>query len=182
MKEKLAPLPPRPRMAVLDDKGREVVDSVPLAPPVGYVPGMTQEDRLRQMIRNEHNRLYALMYDESFEEANDLDIPDDPIDPSTPYEEHYDPMDAEIRYKLRDDEWRRTFEKRLQEEREKRGLNDGDTSRTDERRESNTGRRDGDEREVSGQREREDEKPPVQGGVSTRAQGDAPGAREGKSR
>lgn len=120
---KQEPLPPRMTRSELDKEGREIVDPVPMAPPVGYVAGMTQEQRLQQMIRTEHQRLYALHYNETFEEANDLDIDDDPIDPDTPYEENFDPMDHEVRMKLRDDEWRRTFEKRLNDEREKMGLN-----------------------------------------------------------
>lgn len=122
MVEKRKELPERPRRAVLDDKGRELLDPVPMAPPVGFVPGMSQDERLRQMIRQEHSRLNAMMYNETFEEANDLDIDDDPIDPSTPYEESYDVVDLAVRQQLRDDEYRSRFLAALNRRREQLGL------------------------------------------------------------
>lgn len=111
-------LEPRPTKAVLDEKGREVLDPVPLAPPVGYRREVSQSERIRQMIRSEHMRMAAEIQGmESFEEADDFDVEDDPIDPNTPYEEVFDPIDAEVRRQLRDDEFRASVQSRFNENR-----------------------------------------------------------------
>lgn len=79
--------------AELDEKGREVVSSVPMAPPVGYKKEPSVTDRLRAMVRSELlRREVEAQGGETFDEADDFDIPDDPVDPSTPYEENFDPV------------------------------------------------------------------------------------------
>jgi len=177
-------LPPRPRRATLDDKGREILDPVPMAPPVGYVAGMTQEERLKAMVRAEHARLRAEMFDETPEEANDFDIDDDPIDPSTPYEEHYEALDAEDRRLLRDDAFRRRFleERRLALLAREMEERDGDTRSTAEGRENDPGRRSDDQGEVTRGRSGENEEPPVSTGVRAGAERAAPGAGKGAGR
>lgn len=77
----------------LDSKGREYMDSTPMAPPVGYKREPTIAERIRDMVRGEHLRNAALAAGaETFEEADDFDIPDDDTyDPSTPYEEVFEP-------------------------------------------------------------------------------------------
>lgn len=74
-----------------DDRGRELPDPVPTAPPVGYKPPPPLADMIRRMV---HSELLARVADagdfDTPEEADDFDIPDDPIDPKTPYEAVFD--------------------------------------------------------------------------------------------
>lgn len=81
------------RHARLDEKGREVVDPTPIAPPVGYKRPPTLVEQLRNMIRSDAlAREAAAAGYETFEEADDFDIADDPIDPKTPYEIGFEPQ------------------------------------------------------------------------------------------
>jgi hypothetical protein len=72
--------------------GREEVDPVPMSPPVGYVPEPSIMEMIRSMIRDERFRqnLENEEY-ETFEEADDFDIDDDPLDPLTEYERVFEP-------------------------------------------------------------------------------------------
>lgn len=80
------------RAFYLDERGREVLDPVPVAPPVTQRP-LTIFEQLR-----EHNRRkqFDSMADmENWPEANladedNFDIPDDPIDPSSQWEETFE--------------------------------------------------------------------------------------------
>ena len=91
----------------LDEKGRrmtpdglEIVDSRPMAPPVGYKKQPSMVDHIRELIRSEKLRLAAEEAGhESFEEADDFDVGDD-YDPSTPYEADFDPMTDQERAAL----------------------------------------------------------------------------------
>lgn len=75
----------------LDEFGREVVSDLPMAPPVGYKKSPSLHEQIRDMVRSEKLRMEAEAAGmESFEEADDFDIPDDPIDPSTPYEADFE--------------------------------------------------------------------------------------------
>lgn len=77
--------------ATLDESGREVGDPTPVAPPANLRRGMTMSEQIQQMIRREvSNRAEEQGY-ESFEESEDFDIDDDPVDPHTPYEAVFDP-------------------------------------------------------------------------------------------
>lgn len=84
-------------------QGEELPDPKPVALPVGFVRPPTLAEQIARYMRaaNQHARLEGR---ESFEEADDFDIPDDKIDPTTPYEEGFDPLapgvaarEAEIR-------------------------------------------------------------------------------------
>lgn len=82
----------QPLAAELDEKGHEVVDSTPMAPPIGYKKQPTMVDHIRNMVRSEQLRREAEEAGaETFAESDDFNIPDDPIDPSTPYEEVFEP-------------------------------------------------------------------------------------------
>lgn len=71
----------------LNELGQEVPDPTPMAPPVGYTPRPSLSEQIREMVRSERLRMEAEMLGaESFEDADDFDISDDPVDPSTPYE------------------------------------------------------------------------------------------------
>lgn len=75
--------------ATLNDKGQEVLDPTPVSIPVKRRP--TQAERLREIVRSEAlARELAAQGVETFDEADDFDIEDDPIDPQTPYEEVFD--------------------------------------------------------------------------------------------
>jgi hypothetical protein len=77
--------------------GKEYPDPVPMAPPVGYRPPPTIMEMIQTMIRSEQLRtqLDAQGFD-TFEEAEDFDIEDDPLDPHTPYEAVFDPPPAPL--------------------------------------------------------------------------------------
>lgn len=80
-----------PREAHLDENGHEVVSSVPVAPPLGYKKQPTMVEHIRNLVRSEHLRVAAeAAGQESFEEADDFEVGDD-FDPSSPYEEVFDP-------------------------------------------------------------------------------------------
>jgi len=57
----------------------EVVSAIPIAPPVGYVKQPSLSERIRAMVRSEHLRAAAEGGGfETFEEAEDFDVEDDP--------------------------------------------------------------------------------------------------------
>lgn len=92
MTKKLKPELKSAAAAVLDGRGREILDSTPMAPPVGYKPPQHMTDIIRQTIRSERLAAEARAAEmETFEEADDFDILDDPVDPNTPFEEMFDP-------------------------------------------------------------------------------------------
>jgi len=74
--------------------GKEYPDPVPTAPPVGYTNPPDLMTMIRTMIHSESLRQQLAIHDEeTFEEADDFDIPDDPADPLTPYEQMFYPPD-----------------------------------------------------------------------------------------
>lgn len=76
----------------LNEKGQEIPDPTPMAPPVGFKRQPSLSEQIRQMILSEKLRQEAEeMGYETFEEADDFDVDDD-FDPSTPYEEVFDPV------------------------------------------------------------------------------------------
>lgn len=76
----------------LDEFGREIPDPTPMAPPVGYRRAPTMAEIIRQQIQGEAlARAAREMGKESWEEADDFDIGDD-YDPTSPWEEQFDPV------------------------------------------------------------------------------------------
>lgn len=67
-------------------------DSKPMQVPSGLQKPITMEERLQRFMRLELSRVAQEQGFESFEESQDFDIPDDPVDPSTPFEEFFDPV------------------------------------------------------------------------------------------
>lgn len=67
--------------------GKEYPDPVPTAPPVGFEQAPDLMDMMRRMIRSEtyQQKLEAEGFD-TFEEAGDYDVDDDPLPPLTPHE------------------------------------------------------------------------------------------------
>lgn len=131
----------RVRDDYLDAKGRELPDPVPMAPPVGYQRQPTLTERIREMVRGEHVRLAALQAgQETFEEADDFEVGDD-FDPTSPYEEVFDPVDADARMRLRQDDYRASVEARSQELRPQQKDDDHAKREPDEGRKSDRDRR-----------------------------------------
>lgn len=65
--------------------GHEVLNPTPMQPPVGYKPIPSLLDTIREQIRAHH--LSTIDMDpETEEEADDFDIPDDPVDPQSRWE------------------------------------------------------------------------------------------------
>lgn len=77
----------------IDKEGREVLDPRPMSPPVGYVAQPTITERLRDLIAGERMRRTAELAEmDTFEEADDFEVDDDPIPMrDTPYENDFDP-------------------------------------------------------------------------------------------
>lgn len=77
-----------------NEKGYEVPDPTPMAPPVGYRAQPSLRDQIREMVRSEKLALEAEAAGfETFDEADDFDVGDD-FDPTSPYEEVFDPTPA----------------------------------------------------------------------------------------
>lgn len=83
--------------ARLNDDGHEVVSSIPMAPPLGYVKQPSMVDHVRKMVRSEMlRREVEAAGVETFEDADDFDIADDPLDPATMYEEVFEPVVEDV--------------------------------------------------------------------------------------
>lgn len=81
---------------IVNEKGQEVPDPTPMAPPVGYVKQQSLAEQIREMVRSEKLRLEVEQQGlETFEEADDFDVGDD-YDPSSPYENEFDPPISEL--------------------------------------------------------------------------------------
>lgn len=73
-------------------KGEELLDSRPVALPVNFTRPIPLGERVRALVKSELLARAARDQDvDTFEEADDFNIPDDPIDPSTPFEEEFEP-------------------------------------------------------------------------------------------
>ena len=81
-----------PKGKNLDAHGREIVSGVPVAPPVGYKKQPSMVEHIRNMVRSEMLRQAVEQGGfETFEEADDFEVGDD-YDPSSPYEEQFEPV------------------------------------------------------------------------------------------
>lgn len=94
-----------PKGKPLTPDGRELLDPTPMAPPVGYKRQPSLSEQIREMVRSE--RLAADLDGlgfETLEEADDFDVGDD-FDPSSPYEEVFDPTPiSELRRRQAEDQ------------------------------------------------------------------------------
>lgn len=78
--------------SAIGSDGKEYPDPIPTAPPIGYQNPPDLMTMIRTMIQSEQVRQKLAQEDwETFEEADDFDIEDDPIDPLTPYEKVFEP-------------------------------------------------------------------------------------------
>lgn len=76
-------------------KGREVPDPTPMAPPVGWFKQPTMVEHIRSLVAHELSRRADAVGHESFEEADDFDLPDGD-DPHSPYENEFEPPIAAL--------------------------------------------------------------------------------------
>lgn len=68
------------------DDGKEIPSDVPMAPPVGFVRQPSMVEHMRAMVRSELLRQHVEAQGlETFDEADDFDIPDD-LEPQSGYE------------------------------------------------------------------------------------------------
>lgn len=85
--------------------GEEVLDQTPVNVPIKWKAPLPLNERIKQMVRQEASQWAQQQGNETFEDADDFNVPDDPPDPSTPWEEDFDPQvpfvatrEAEIRH------------------------------------------------------------------------------------
>lgn len=79
------------------EEGQEVLSSVPLAPPVGWIKQPSMVDNLRAMVRSELLRRAAMAAGaETFDEADDFEVEDD-LEPTSGYENDPDFEPAVVR-------------------------------------------------------------------------------------
>jgi len=92
------PVPHRVRLrdVFIDDLGREIPDPRPMQPPVGYKKQPSMFEMIREATKREVALYAANREPESFEESDDFDIDDD-VDPSSPWENDFDPPWSEVR-------------------------------------------------------------------------------------
>lgn len=82
----------RPTLSTYNDAGQEICDPDPLSIPVKFRRPMSVAEEVAKLMRNpEFRRRLDDLGLESFDEADDFNIPDDPIDPLTPYEDGFEP-------------------------------------------------------------------------------------------
>lgn len=87
----------RPRGTYIDPAGRECPDPTPVAPPVNLSRNPSLQVMVQSLVRSELLRQHALQQRKlTFEEFDDMEIEDDPSDPSTPWENDYDPPVREM--------------------------------------------------------------------------------------
>lgn len=74
----------------IDEQGLEKLDPTPMEIPLNMRRPETSDERIRRIITHSLSVRAQEMGHESFEEADDFDIPDDPVDPNTPWEKDFD--------------------------------------------------------------------------------------------
>lgn len=74
-------------MAQYDERGREIPDNTPVEIPLGWRRPLTLQEQIQRHIRVEFSQLASSRGFESFEEADDFDVDEDP-DMLTQYELH----------------------------------------------------------------------------------------------
>jgi hypothetical protein len=80
-------------MGKLDERGREILNTEPLKIPTRLRRPATIQEQIQSAIRNQVSLDAMKKGHESFEDAEDFDVPEDEII-STPYEMDFDPVAA----------------------------------------------------------------------------------------
>lgn len=78
-------------VAALDENGHEVPDPRPMSIPSGFKRPESLAEQVQRLVARGISDYAAARGGESWEEANDFEVDDD-FDPSTPYEEFFDPV------------------------------------------------------------------------------------------
>lgn len=77
--------------------GKLIPDPVPIAPPIGYKKQPSMVEIVRDMVRGERLAQAAREAGaETFQEAEDFDVEDDPPDMRSPFENQFDPPLSEL--------------------------------------------------------------------------------------
>lgn len=79
----------------LNVRGQEVPDPTVVEPPLGYIQQPDIFEQMRRMIRHEVSQAAAAAEFETFEEADDFEVDDEPVDYTSPWEEYFDPAPGE---------------------------------------------------------------------------------------
>lgn len=123
----------------------EVLSDEPVAIPLRFSRQSGFNEVVRQMIRSEQfARDMEKNGVETFEEADDFDVGDD-VDPNSPYEEVFDPVENDLRRRLTMAEHDAEVERRLRLAQSKLGVDHGDAKSVEGRvvdGSSGSGRRD----------------------------------------
>lgn len=75
----------------LDENGHEILDPNPVEVPLGMKRPESLAEQVQRLVRTSISNHAAMHGLETFEESEDFDVGDD-FDPSTPYEEQFDPV------------------------------------------------------------------------------------------
>jgi hypothetical protein len=78
------------KFAGLTDDGLELPDPTPVAIPVHLRVPESMDSRIARIVSHSLSKAAQEQGFETFEEADDFDIDDDPIDPETPWEKDHD--------------------------------------------------------------------------------------------
>ena len=83
-----------PMYGSLDERGWEIPDPTPVEIPAGFSRPESLEAMVQRMVRTRVSDIAAEEGFETFEEADDFEVDEEDYvnDPSTPYEEDFDPM------------------------------------------------------------------------------------------
>jgi len=73
-----------------NERGHEILDQTPIERPVGFHRPPNLTEQIQRMVRSELSLRASQAGAESFEEADDFDIDDDPPDPASPWELNFD--------------------------------------------------------------------------------------------
>lgn len=81
----------------LNPDGTQILDPVPMAPPIGYKKHPSMVEIVRDMVRSEKLKQEAeASGHETFEESEDFDVEDEPIPMQSPWENDHDPSLEEL--------------------------------------------------------------------------------------
>ena len=81
----------------LNPDGTPILDPTPIAPPIGYKKQPSMVEIVRDMVRGEQLKALAEANNlETFEEADDFDIEDDPVQLRSQWENDFEPSVQEL--------------------------------------------------------------------------------------
>lgn len=78
-----------------NERGHEILDPTPVEMPMQWKRPPTLQEQIKAFVRRELSEQAAAAGAETFEEADDFDIEDDPLDPLSEWELNYDQENAD---------------------------------------------------------------------------------------